>query len=401
MARNNNNASTDLRGAANLTTDAIVGVTNLVESLHYSIAANAVQADRSEPLRTRGITGLVYRNIRGVTRAVGGGLDLLLGQIGTTLGDQDSPPARETLLAVLNGVLGDYLVAHNNPLAVPMQFRLDGQTLDEQALAEAVQLSRGKLLIMVHGLCMNDLQWFRRGHDHGAALAQDMGFAPLYLYYNSGRHISENGRLLANLLESTIQQADQPLELVMIGFSMGGLVARSACYYGQRFGHRWLSQLDKLIFLATPHHGALLERGGNWIDSIFRISNYSAPFSRLGKIRSSGLTDLRYGNVISEDWQGRDRFQLAGDQRSPVPLPADAKCYAIAATRSAEPNKLGDHVVGDGLVSVDSALGLHKDAAMNLSIPDSRTWVGRKMSHLDLLNHPQVYETIKRWVENE
>jgi hypothetical protein len=102
---------------------------------------------------------------------------------------------------------------------------------------------------------------------------------------------------------------------------MGGLVSRSAYYYGMAAGQAWPQQLRKLVFLGTPHHGALLERGGNWTNLCLGLSPYTAPFARLGKLRRAGITDLRYGNVLDEDRHGFDRFEHAADRRHPVPLP--------------------------------------------------------------------------------
>jgi len=399
MTQNSTNPSTDLRGLGNLTIDAIIGVTNIVESLHLTIAGGSGTAAAPDQQRTKGIPGLVYRNIRAVTGLVGNGIDIVLDQLSLVIGDIESSPRREALLATLNGVLGDHLVASSNPLAIPMQFRRDGQPMDEQALTETIQQSNGKLVLLVHGLCLNDLQWNREGHDHGAALARDLGYVPLYVHYNTGLHISENGRKLSVLLKTISDLSPQPLELVIIAHSMGGLVARSACHYGQKSGQLWLNQLQKIIFLGTPHHGAPLEKGGNWIDVVMGISSYSAPFSRLGKIRSSGFTDLRYGNVVDDDWQGRDRFQLSGDPRIPVPLPEGVQCYAIAATTANGSSKLGDDLIGDSLVPISSVLGRHNNAELNLLFPENQQLIGRNMNHLDLLNNPQVYETIQKWVE--
>ncbi|MGO4781095.1 esterase/lipase family protein, partial [Lysobacter sp. 2RAB21] len=93
----------------------------------------------------------------------------------------------------------------------------------------------------VHGLCMNDLQWNWDGHDHGAALAQDDGWTPVYLHYNSGRHISVSGREFASRLERLLREWPVPVErLAIVCHSMGGLVARSACYAAEQAGHRWL-----------------------------------------------------------------------------------------------------------------------------------------------------------------
>ncbi len=393
-----NKLSTDLRGAADLTIDAIVGITNMVESLHYTIAGAQKKRDGSEQVRLKGIPGLVYRNIRGVTKLTGGGIDLLLSRSNRLQEPEIPTPGREAALSSLNGIFGDYLAAKNNPLAISMRFRRDGKVLSDEAVVAQIQRANGRAAIMVHGSCMNDMQWNRKGHDHGQALARDLALMPVYVHYNSGLHTSENGRMLANMLEKLAAQSSRPLELIIIGHSMGGLVTRSACHYGKIWGHTWLNHLRKLVFLGTPHHGALLEKGGNLIDVIMGISPYSAPFSRLGKIRSSGITDLRYGNVVAEDWQWRDRFELSGDERTAVPLPQGVRCYAIAATTAKESDKLGEEMIGDGLVTVSSALGRHKKVDLNLVFAEDQQWIGRDMNHLDLLSHPEVYETIKKWV---
>src|SRR4029453_1583503 len=83
--------------------------------------------------------------------------------------------------------------------------------------------------------------------------------------------------------------------------SMGGLVARSASYHGRLARHDWLRSLRRLIFLGTPHHGAPLERGGHRLDYVMELSPYVAPFTRLGKARSAGITDLRYGNITMDE----------------------------------------------------------------------------------------------------
>src|ERR1043166_2894188 len=112
---------------------------------------------------------------------------------------------------------------------------------------------------------------------------------------------------------------------------MGGLVIRSACHYADRTKRRWHDKLRRIVFLGTPHHGVPLERAGNWLQTVLGITRYSAPFARLGKIRSAGVTDLRFGNVVDEHWQGCDRFELGTDVRVPVPLPRGVDCYAVAA----------------------------------------------------------------------
>jgi pimeloyl-ACP methyl ester carboxylesterase len=389
----------DLRGVSRLTIDGIAGIVDLVEAMHYNIGSVPGILAKPKQGRTTGITGLVYRSIRGVIGLVGSGLDGLLARLTPLLGERSTWPGRETLLAALNGVLGDYLAASSNPLAITMRLRRSGIPLpgESPSLGAAIPQAGGKVVVLLHGLCMNDLQWKRKGHDHGAALARDLAYTPVYLHYNSGLHISANGRAFADLLETLVQCWPVPLtELVLIGHSMGGLVARSACHYGAAARHQWLRRLGKLVFIGTPHHGAPLERGGNWVDVLLSASPYSAPLARLGKIRSAGITDLRFGNLVDEDWNKRDRFERGADLREAVPLPKGAACYAIAASTGKTAGDLGGRLIGDGVVPLASALGRHANPKLALAFADS--WVAYGTNHLDLLSSAEVYGKIKQWL---
>lgn len=392
----------DLRGFSRLTVEATIGMIDLVENMHHNIARVPGVLGRPTQERTRGITGLVYRIIRGITHLVGSGIDAVLPELAPQLDHAAPSPQREAVLAALNGVLGDHLAASKNPLTIPMRLRRDGQPLEltREALAAAIPRPSGKILLLAHGLCLNDLQWRRKGHDHGASLAADAGFTPVYLHYNTGLHISTNGRAFAALIETLLRVWPVPVdELVLLGHSLGGLVARSACHYGQVAGHDWTRHLRKIVFLATPHHGSPLERGGNWIDAGLGASPYTAALARLGKIRSAGITDLRHGNLLDEDWEQRDRFARSkGQQPAAVPLPDGVQCYAVGASIPRETSGLKKHIVGDGLVLLPSALGQHADPGRDLAFPESRRWIGYGMNHFDLLERRDVYERVYRWL---
>ena len=390
----------DLRGVARIATDATAGLTDLVEAIHEQTFRIPGVSPRLPDGRTGGISGLVYKSIRGITRIVGGSLDALLGMLGPLLGSDDLSPEREGLVAALNGMLGDYLAITSNPLAIRMAFRHDGRPLSSEAFPMMAPTQAGRrLLVLVHGLCMNDLQWSRDGHDHGEALAHDLAFTRVPLHYNSGLHISVNGRELAHQLEHLIATWPQPVErLVIVGHSMGGLVARSALHYASLMGYRWSMQLDDLVFLGTPHHGAPLERAGHWAEVVLGGTPYAAPFARLGKVRSSGITDLRYGSLLDEDWVGRDRFERASDRRQHVPLPEGVRCYAMAASMSKRGRSQKTRLLGDGLVPVNSALGRHPDSARTLAFAKDRQCVGYSMNHLALLSSAQVYAELRRWL---
>jgi len=204
----------DLQGITRLVIRASTDLTSLVEAMHARIARIPGLAGGSGAERTRGMTGMVYGSVRGITRGVGAGLDAVLGALASRMAaDMPSSAARCAAIAALNGVLGDYLAASRNPLAVRMRLRHGGRplVLEREALAGRFPDARPHVVVLAHGLCMNDLQWLRNGHDHGAALARDLPCSPVYLHYNSGLPISVNGLRFARQLESLLRAWPVPV----------------------------------------------------------------------------------------------------------------------------------------------------------------------------------------------
>jgi hypothetical protein len=118
--------ATDLRGVNRLTIAAIAGIVDIVEAMHHKTAILSRIVARPKQGGTTGITRLVYRSIQNVVGLVGNGLDSLLARLAPLLGDRSTWPGRDAVLAALNGVLGDYLAATNNPLALTMCLRRGG-----------------------------------------------------------------------------------------------------------------------------------------------------------------------------------------------------------------------------------------------------------------------------------
>jgi len=396
----------DLRGAARLTADAVTGLTSLVEAMHARIASLPRLPGRSAPTaddRTRGLTGLVYETVRGVTRVVGGSADALLGWLGPALtsADPSQPPRaeREAIVAALNGVLGDHLAATDNPLAVTMAFRRAGRALELERSAMRSRLpgATPRLLVLLHGLCMNDLQWQRAGHDHGEALARELGYTPVYLHYNSGLSVSTNGRILAQWMERLFDAWPVPIErLTMLGHSMGGLVARSAIHHGaliQRGGLRWPTRVNDLVCLGTPHQGAPLERAGHGVDLLLSAAPYAAPLARLGQLRSAGINDLRLGNIVSGPVGDPGTHPSAQ-----VSLPSPTRCFAVAGDLGPEAGSLKGKLLGDGLVPVASALGKHTHPDRRLAFAADAQAVVHQTGHLELLSSAEVFALLRRWL---
>jgi pimeloyl-ACP methyl ester carboxylesterase len=405
--------TSDIRGVSKLLFNAVHEVTHVVESMHLNISRVPFILGQPKIGPARGITGFVYRSIRAINGSVEWGLDALLEKFA-----QPSPKAssleHSSAIAILNGVLGDYLEATKNPLAIQMRFYRQGRPIplmddsiyppsvcdheslidNEKIVADEKRLYDEKLMIFLHGLCANDLAWKNPSGIQPETMAAELGFTPVFLRYNSGRHISTNGREFAIQLEHLINQWPvTPKEIVLVGYSMGGLISRSACYYAEQNAYHWRQLLTRLYCVASPHHGSYLERGGYWLQRAISMSPYSYPLSRLTAIRSAGITDLRHGNVLDEDWEGVDRFHHGQDRRTPLPLPEQVACYAMGGVLREEGKKA--FAWGDGIVQLSSALGQHKDARFDLCFPAQNCYTLPNLSHFDLISHNQVYTFIR------
>ena len=279
------NQISDVRGAMRMGFDAAKGIVSVVERMHGTIQRRPAAIGEASSSAASGVAALVYRGVRRGLDRLEIGIDRPLAFLQSRLTDGVEGPAREAVVAALNGVYGDYLARTYNPLAIEMSLRRWGERVEVGDRQSLLRLSgeappSDKLLVLAHGLCMNDLKWNRDGHDHGASLAAELGCVPLYLRYNSGLAVAENGERFAALLETLSTHWPVPVrEISIIGHSMGGLVARSACHFAEQRDCAWLKLLRRMVFLGVPHCGAPLERGGHWLDAVLDLSPYCAHYA--------------------------------------------------------------------------------------------------------------------------
>src|SRR5690606_36684818 len=143
-------------------------------------------------------------------------------------------PSLHFLVSVLNGIIGDYLLKYQNPLALPMVI------YDHYGSLQKGELS-GRITLFVHGLCMNHLDWSNRKYECiGARLLARRGRKIIvYLDYNTGRRISAKGRRLANTVQDPVVRNPRITSVHVIGHRMGGLVSRSALFYTKQNVYSW------------------------------------------------------------------------------------------------------------------------------------------------------------------
>lgn len=286
-------------------------------------------------------------------------------------------------LAVLNGTIGDYLSRSNNGLATRMGFFRDGAriALDTEALRVALPRSCPRLCVFVHGLMCTEQIWrFPDGSDYGTRLAADFGFESLFVRFNSGRAVAESGAELAHLLEALHDRHPAALEeLLLVGYSMGGLVSRHACRFAEGEGHAWLGKVRRAIYMGTPHTGAPAERLGRLITQV--LGHIEDPYTRmvreLGDLRSQGIKDLGDGYVSARRaLHPRIRHCLIAGE-----LPV--------ATRIA--------VFGDAMVPVASAT----NGLLGRDDGDTRVRVLPGLGHMALARHPLVYGEMRAFLSTD
>ena len=385
----------DVRGASRLAVDLTVLMTDVVETMHHNVARGRGATGIAAVAPATGLTGFVYRRIRGVTQLVGTVVDAVLAPLVPFVHGPHDWPGRDTLVGAINGVLGDHLEATDNPLQIHMQLRMNGRAVDGGSRDPIAPKPRQRIVVAVHGLCMTDACWSRANHDHAKRLAHDLDAELVYLRYNSGRHISTNGAQFAGQIDAMVSRWPTPPEITLVGHSMGGLVIRSACAAGAAAGQGWVQRVKAVVFIGTPHRGAPLERHGHGVDRLFAASPYTVAFTRLSRIRSAGITDLRHGSTRDTDWKGRDRFAHDGYACRPQPLPPQIAAFTIAGSLG-KPSSSSPR--GDGLVPVESALGRH--SGDDAGIAPARSFIAYETGHLDLLASAAVYAQLRRWLVN-
>lgn len=409
-----------LRGVKSLIHDAVDRTVDLVGVGHASAARTVMrvlsQVDSlADPARDvnalrEALTAAVLGSVKGVNRAVGQATDIAL--------DAFAPPSSaatplvplrsdasgaawlaDAALGAANGAVGDHLASQGNTLDMRMALRgldawieTDGRGIDPAAT--------GRIVVLVHGLATTEWSWCLDAERYygdaaanfGTLLARDNGFTPVFARYNSGRHVSENGRALAERLEALVCAWPTTVdELALVGHSMGGLVVRSATHVAQVEGFRWPERVRQVVTLASPLQGAPLEKFGHVAGAL--LSAVDLPATAIsGQLiagRSAGIKDLRFGSVQDSDWATGTQLSPTSHARPPVALPPHIAWCFVAASVGAGPDDLVTSALGDLMVRLESASGPI----------DSPTHVTTRfvpgVHHAVVQVHPAVYDVVR------
>ncbi|MGY1805209.1 hypothetical protein ACI78T_18145 [Blastococcus sp. SYSU D00922] len=404
----------EVRDVSELARLTLRGSATRIHELHQGIAGRAFRAvgppGRPVQVVHDAIAGLSYSGVR---LALGAGARVAgevaaLGASGRAI---DTDRAGRVAVAILNGAHGDLVRREAPALALDMAVRVDGRAVPPEPapLQEAFPGATGRLAVFLHGLTETEASWSygaeRRGEPgvtYGSRLRDELGLTPVYVRYNTGLHISDNGRALDDLLAALVDAWPVPVQdVVLIGHSMGGLVARSALHRaggGTPEARGWTRLVRDTITLGSPHLGAPLERGVHRLTAQLARLPETRPLARLLTLRSVGIKDLRRGTLVEADWTDRDLDAAGPAAHTHVPLHDGARHFVVLATLSRNPSGRLAHLLGDLLVLPRSASGDTGDDD-RLAFPPDHVHALGGLHHFDLLNHPRVLQQIRRWLE--
>jgi pimeloyl-ACP methyl ester carboxylesterase len=399
----------ELRSLARLGFDELRRATGGIGDVHRAIAERAFSASGRGALPARSlhdaIANGVYAGVGGATRLAGLAAEAGLGRRSARDGRRLSASPRGALLVgALNGLIGDTLEREGSDLQEPMSVRAGGRAvpLDPRALAGAHPDAGGRVVVFLHGLMETEFAWRAGagpgGETYATRLRQDLGCTPVEIRYNSGRHISENGLSLADLLSELVAEWPAEVEsIALVGHSMGGLVARSACHQAAERGDAWVRRVRHVISLGTPHMGAPLAQGVHWMSAALGAVPETRPFAAFLRRRSAGIRDLRQGSLVDADWRDCDPDALRAAACQEVPLLEGATHCFVAATVTRSGRDPVGRLLGDCLVLQPSASGRSRTRRIPFE-EEYGLHVGGT-HHLALLNHPKVYARMVDWLK--
>ncbi|WP_330255606.1 GPI inositol-deacylase [Nocardia sp. NBC_00565] len=397
----------EIQALARLAGDELGGAIDGIAAIHRAVSDRVFAAVRlgvgpaAQPVKVvhDTIADGVYRLVGGTAVAAGALAERAVDLPGIPV------PSRTVygsgFLAALQGLIGDSLEDEWPILAGPMTFRVNGEPVAPGWVGDAVSNPRSRIVVFLHGLVETEHAWRLGGTpSYAERLEDDLDCTTLMVRYNSGLHISENARLLNGMLQRLVENWPIEVEqIALVGHSMGGLIARGACYDADRADLPWVRRVRHIVCLGSPHLGAPLEQLVHYASAALMRMPETRPFGRLLRRRSAGIRDLRHGSLVDEDWSDMDADTLRRRAIREVPLLDCADHYFVTATVTRSPRHPLGRIIGDGLVLPASGSGRNRarrigfDDANGLHIPGA--------NHLTLLNHGAVHEALAHWLADD
>jgi pimeloyl-ACP methyl ester carboxylesterase len=398
----------DWRGMGDLIELATQRLSAPAEEVHQAIADGwfRVAGRSGSPAHTahRNVTANLYGSIRMVGSVARTSLDIGATTIGKhrhvrTLWDSRIGAG---VRAAANALWGDEFERRSSPMHTELSiYDANGTpvTADRAALTSAFEKPTPRLAVLLHGLGKTERCWNTKAADEGniAGLPKILeadGFTPILVRYNSGRRVSDNGEALAALLEETTTNWPTAVdEIVLIGHSMGGLIARSSLYSARSADHDWINYVNHLVALATPHFGSPIEKGAHVASQLLTTTAVTRSLGVFINGRSAGIKDMRHGSIHPTDHSEHPESSEGGRVVVAPPIKGIRQHHAVGVVTDSNSHPLGI-LFGDLVVRVNSATGVSSTG--RVASANVRVFGG--LDHLGLLHDASVHNQIREWL---
>ncbi|MFC1890411.1 esterase/lipase family protein [Thermodesulfobacteriota bacterium] len=327
-----------------------------------------------------------------------------------------------------------------------MELRHHGERRTPAEISEIVLRDPGvrDILFFIHGLMYDETCWQAPDFNMTEAFEDDFGIFPVHIRYDTGRHISDNGLDLANLLEELFQSVEDTCgSWHIVAHSMGGLVIHSALHQAEKTGMDFTKKVDKVFLLAVPHQGAPLEKAVQLVRLALKAAPY-LPFRYTGlglkrlfqsipvgeketlapvgevvdffvrrvptlaiklaagilDLRSEGILDLRHGYMLQEEWEQAEAWGGMIPRKAPVPPLPGARYYALTGSLSEKSSGDPSPFVNDGMVSTASAANIGRDDELRF-LENDRYRHLPGVNHFGMALNPDVYRALAEWFSEE
>ena len=352
-------------------------ITAPVEGMHGVISSRAFRYTPAAggPIQRLhdAAVGSVYRSIPPGAAAIGAVAGALWGARSSVERPVSETEAGSRWQAVLNATWGDRLADDCSPLAIETSFRRETRAVSPARVAEQLEGMRSHAVLLLHGIGQTESCWQAPG-GMAEAIGADVTLLPVLVRYNSGRSVEEIGTEVAALIEA-LWRAAPDTEVSLVGFSMGGLVARAAYATAVESKLRSASALRHIVTVGTPHSGSYLARTARFAAAGLASTRTTKPLASFLDGRSAAIRDLEWAD-------GADR----------LPLMPSVRHHFVAATVTGERHHPVGVVFGDLVVRVRSATA-PAVASDNVSVVGGR-------HHGALLTDDEVQSRIVGWLRS-
>jgi hypothetical protein len=302
---------------------------------------------------------------------------------------------------VISSILGS---SHDNLLSfstIKLSFRLNSEDVKfEEVQSHYKELNYKKAILFVPGLFCDEKLWIK-STDEEFAMGDylfNSGYYPLYIRYNQGAHISENGKALFDLLEE-IYQKEPNIQLSIISYSQGGLVLRSALNYAKDRKSEFFTKINKVLMISSPNGGSYIEKIGFWAGLMMQASPFwfLKILGFIGNLRSDAIKDLSHGIIREEDWKKGNQISRYTSLYYHGELDG-LDAYQAYSFLAKPDNPLG-LFFGDGIIEKPSIEALNSVYFDKFADYVKRTLVVYESNHFKIMNSEKLISFIDQIFE--